>query len=180
MIGIDYGVRRVSIACAEQGWADAFSVPETNRGEELAVMAAWAQLTLMGYHVDERWPIFIESAITGASGNAQTAAGMAETCGALLACFPGRAYKVAPSSWKALVCGHGGLDKKGVAAWLEREHPSFAEACRKPNGKLDQDRVDAACLSLCTLDGLAARRPVPRSRARPVLRGRSKAADQPG
>lgn len=174
MIGIDYGVRRVAVAyLGGASWAEALVVKESDRGSELVEMQEWVLNAVGGLKGD----IFIESAIGGMSGNIQTVVGMAETCGALMACFPGRAHKVAPSSWKALVCGSGRLDKAGVAAWLEREHPALAEACRKPNGKLDQDRVDATCLGLCTVDGLAERRTVPRRRARPVLRAGPSPAD---
>jgi len=169
-IGIDYGVRRVAIACPSQGWVEAYELkPGNDRGTELSYLQEMTDSTLEAKGVTAM-PVFLESAIGGAAGNLQTLVGMGMTAGALAACFPGRVHLVAPSSWKALVCGSGRLDKAGVAAWLESTHPALAEACRKSNGKLDQDRVDATCLGLCTVDGLAARCSVPRSRARPVLR----------
>lgn len=182
MIGIDYGVRRVAIALIQRGEVEAYDCTKDSarmgwdRAGELYEMGQWAKLMVGGM----QGPIFVESPIGGMSGNMQTLAGMAETCGALLSCFPGRAHKVAPSSWKALVCGNGSFDKARVSAWLQAEHPSLYDACLKPSGKVDQDRVDAACLGLCTVAGLAERSSMPRKRSRPVLRGGSKAADEPG
>jgi hypothetical protein len=182
MIGIDYGVRRVAVACPSQGWADAMSVKEQRRSAELGALVSFTRACMdraIREGASRVCPVFVESPIGGASGNMQVAVHMGMTAGAIAACFPGRAHLVAPSSWKALVCGSGRLDKPAVAAWLEREHPSLAEACRKPNGKLDQDRVDATCIGLCTLAGLAERSELSRHRPRSVLRGRRTAADQP-
>lgn len=168
-IGIDYGIRRVACALPTMEWAETLELKpgKHDRGRELRFMADFVREFVGG----RPEPIFLESPIGGMSGNMQTLVGMGMTAGAIAACFPGRVHLVAPSSWKALVCGSGRLDKAGVSDWLEREHPTLAEACRKPNGKLDQDRVDATCLGLCTVDGLAERCRVPRKRARPVLRG---------
>lgn len=169
MIGIDYGVRRVAVACPSQGWVTALTLnPGRDRASELEELANYAWHEVMDRQLASEL-IYIESAIGGMSGNIQTIVGMAETCGAVMACFPGRITRVAPASWKAAVCGNGRLDKQGVSTWLSTHHPSLAEACRLPNGKLDQDRVDATCLGLY-VPGLAAGRRVPRSRTRKVLR----------
>lgn len=176
MIGVDYGVRRVAVACPSQGWATALTLkPGADRGNELNELAQFVR----GRVADMEGHIYIESAIGGMSGNIQTVVGMAETCGAIMACFPGRATRVAPSSWKAAVCGNGRLDKAGVSAWLEQHHPALAAACRLANGKLDQDRVDATCLGLY-VPGVAGERPVRRSRSRAVLRVGPQAADEQG
>lgn len=49
---------------------------------------------------------------------------------------------VSPSAWKKAVVGHGGADKRAVAAWLEHEQPALARLATS------QDLADAACLAL--------------------------------
>lgn len=185
MIGVDYGVRRIAVAFPAMKIAHVYDCTKMSKAEgwdrsqELGEMANWLKATVWPLYGIDPPTLFVESPIGGASGNMRTAVQMGETSGAILACFPGRAVQVAPSSWKALVCGSGRLDKAAVAQWLETHHPALAEACRKPSGKLDQDRVDATCLGLCTTAGLAERSELPRSRQRRVLRQRPEPGDQP-
>ena len=47
------------------------------------------------------------------------------------------------SSWKKEVCGHGGLAKPDIAAWLKVHQPMFFDNCLD-----DQNKIDATCISM--------------------------------
>ena len=137
-IGVDYGMRRVAVACAEDGIAMAFKCASVDRGKELAMLSRWylAHAPLPGH-------LWIESAIQGGSGNVQTTVKLASTQGAIMSVHVGEVSIVAPSSWKAGVVGNGNANKELVAIWLAEFYPDLYDACHG-----DQDQIDAMCMSL--------------------------------
>lgn len=171
--GIDYAFRRVAVACPAAGWSRAYSVPKSDRGREASELAHWVART-----VPPASRVFIESPIGGGSNNRQTLVGMAETEGAILGVLGGDCVieKVAPSSWKKIVCDNGSLNKEAVARWLLEHEPALSEACSG-----DQDRVDATCLALVgrARGPVAGLSELPRRGARRVLRQVRDAADEP-
>lgn len=171
--GVDVGQRKVAVACPEEGWARAYTVHESTPHLEKSALSYWLVEQLDG-DTDAR--LWVESAVVAGARNLQSSIGIAMTVGALISDHPTRQVTlVPPSTWKKTVTGHGEYDKQQVAEWLEQHHPALAEACRKPSGKLDQDRVDATCLGLhgriaSSELGLARARRVPRSRSHSFLR----------
>jgi hypothetical protein len=137
-LGVDYGMRRIAVACAEDGFAAAFHCTSMDRGKELRMLAGWylAHAPLPGH-------LWIEGAIQGGSKNVQTTVKLAATQGAIMAAHVGAVSIVAPSSWKAGTVLNGNANKELVSFWLAETYPELWEACCG-----DQDQIDAMCMSL--------------------------------
>ena len=136
-IGVDYGFRRVAIACAEMGWATSVYTPKLwDRGLELRVLATCLD------DQEHETHMFIEGAIGAGPLNIQTIVGMAATQGALMLAHNGPSTIVAVSSWKKGVIGNGSADKELVGIWLAEIWPNLYAACDT------QDEIDAMCMSL--------------------------------
>lgn len=158
-MGVDYGVRRVSVALvgpsgtgghtAALRWdrREYPTLSEVHRRafDELSIRSmSWRPLA-----------IAVEAPIVGMSKNAQTAVHMAMMAGAIsagVAPSTGRRGPVvefvAPSSWKLAVVGHGNASKHDVADWLRATHQTIYAGLCDSRGKPDQDQVDAYCLAL--------------------------------
>lgn len=165
--GVDVGMRRLAVASPDAGIFEKIDLGRKigDRRQELLILSNWFdELIMPGADV------WVESAIMGGAGNVQTAVKLAMTVGVLYA-SPGPAtmQTVAPSSWKAAVCGHGHASKDDVRAWVETHLPASATACADI-----EDLFDATCIAvygrLATQGELGEKRRVPRRRHRPVLR----------
>jgi len=160
-------MRRLAVASPDIGIFEKINLGNKigNRRTELRTLARWFdELIVPGSDV------WVESAIMGGAGNVQTAVKLAMTVGAIFA-SPGPASMqlVAPSSWKAAVCGHGHASKDDIRTWVENHLPESATACADI-----EDLFDATCIAeygrLAAEGGLAAPRSVSRRRHRAVLR----------
>lgn len=140
-LGVDYGTRRIAIACCEQEWAYSYeSKKEADRGIELYRLANFYRSKQMQYGIPAH--LWIESAIMGISMNVNTTVGMASAQGAVLATHAGPCNVVSVSAWKAALVGHGHATKDDVALWLRDNYVHLWNACES------QDEMDAMCLSL--------------------------------
>lgn len=147
--GIDYSSRKVAVAVIEDSsvrlWS--WAAPKRVVGREATQMMfeaveGWASQTslLLDAHV------VLESPITGASNNRQTAAAMAAGFGGLWFCcmFHGaeQVSVAAPSQWKKALTGNGASTKEQVQRWLALELPDVAAEVS------GDDEADAVCLAL--------------------------------
>lgn len=138
-VGVDYGVRRIAMACVAYEEAESFvAPPNIDRASQLFDLVAWFKEFTPRTH----FRLWIESAIQGASKNVQTTVGMAATQGAILAAHGGPCSIVAPASWKHGTHGNGHASKADMKAWLKLTHPDLAWQCN------NQDEVDAMCIAL--------------------------------
>jgi hypothetical protein len=174
--GVDVGMRRLAVACPETGVVKAYKLPVSDdRATELHQLQTWAQVA-----IPPGSRVWVEAQFQQ-PGLGTTAIKLAMTSAVVLASAAasgGMGTLVPPSTWKMVVCGNGGLDKVGVAAWLATNHPALSAAC---DG--DQDQIDACCIGLYGQDcsaGLVAPRKLPRRRPRKVLRSKLEGVDEPG
>lgn len=156
-LGVDYGSRRVAIAClvldeknpdavVAQVWVRRYPASD----DVYTVLGAAYDLMTAADTAMRPLVIAIESPIVGANKNAQTAVKLSMMAGALCAAA-GKGTSgillVAPSTWKAEVVGRGNASKSDVVSWLRVRHPGLVDAASQ-DGKVDQDVVDALCLAL--------------------------------
>lgn len=144
--GLDFGTRRVALACAETGFGTILrlkdsgknAVPIEDAGRQ---MGQWL-VDNLPYDPD---PIFFaERPFVGRPhGNVRTAIGQALTVGGVLAQAPGEIHLIEQAAWKKAVIGRGNASKEDIAVWLRTWHPTLSSAAHG-----DQDLVDAFCISL--------------------------------
>lgn len=149
--GLDFGTRRLAIACAESGWCAQVHLPDSGKrtvriedaGEQLA---RWLnQLPDAPWQINDIDPRFYaERPFVGRPhGNVRTAIGQALTVGGVLAQAPGEIYLVEQAEWKKAVVGSGNASKGAIAEFLERHYGALSAAAGG-----DQDIIDAFCISL--------------------------------
>lgn len=136
--GIDPKLRGIAVCCPDLELWEEVNVEASDRGSEIWDLVGWFK----GMPIEAEDIVAIEAPIAGASGNVQTAVGIAVTVGAVLAETRGWGFLVAPASWKAAIVGHGHADKPDIRAWLEASDPQAAQACGR-----SKDLVDATCLA---------------------------------
>lgn len=151
VVGFDPGLVRIGAAGVDdrgRQWCFSWQRPRTVAANREARVEA-ALLGMCSVLTPERVAgarVVLEAPITGGSGNAWTAAGLAGVWGAaVLRCIELGAESlssVPPAAWKKAVCGRGDLGKDQVRAWLSVRHPAWSELARS------QDEADAACLAL--------------------------------
>lgn len=143
-LGVDFGVRRIAVACADPGHENAVSYEfkKSDRGMELNYLEDRFQYVLITSRFVGDTHLWIEGAIAAGVKNLQTTVALAATQGAIIACHGSPTTIVPVSTWKKGVCGHGGLTKEGVEAWLLQFRPDLYAICRS------QDERDAMCMSL--------------------------------
>lgn len=154
VIGVDYGTKRYEWVCVRHRATSTFKA----HPREDQVLATWVIARNFRKEISEHFTqhaiirahMNVEAPITGGSGNAQTAAAMAMTAGALIATVHDLDVNlsvklVLPASWKSTVVGKGNASKTQVAAWLREQHPDYSDLCGS-----SQDLRDATCLGLYT------------------------------
>ena len=123
---------------------------EGNRAAEIVQCTEQLLAGIEGHEIDE---VYIEEPYIGHS--TQSSLQLAHMCGAVLQVL-GATTQLKPqlvpvSTWKKQVLGKGSLDKEGIIAWLETNHPEWLDECRylSPTGldRINQDRADAICVS---------------------------------
>lgn len=152
-LGIDLGGRKISWALLTEDRllevGDLELKASGNRAQELHLCAM--PITGLVTYADV---ICVEEAIVGRGVRASLQ--IAQNSGHVLGMIGERTHHnpvlVPSGTWKKTVCGNGGLDKQGVAAWLEEHHADWFRQCRytSPTGlpRINQDRIDAICLAL--------------------------------
>lgn len=143
-IGVDFGVRRIAIACADPGSVTAVSYDfaKADRGMELNYLTDRFQQFLVDAQTIGDTHLWIEGAIAAGSKNLQTMAALAATQGAIIGVHGSPVTIVSVASWKHGTCGNGSAPKEHVSQWLAETHFALYNACST------QDEVDAMCMSL--------------------------------
>jgi Holliday junction resolvasome RuvABC endonuclease subunit len=122
IIGVDPGLRKVTLACSE-GMRTHIQVARSERWRELneirdeirLLMARWAQ-------VEKIDRIYLEEPVVAGARNLRATIGIAETAGVVLSL--GIPVTLVPvSSWKKAVIGSGRASKEDVAEWFTRTYP---------------------------------------------------------
>ena len=154
--GVDYGKRKLAIAIIEGDELIAFydydwPKPTTKKalaaagpeqlGDNLAIMESTASGI---FELHRPTLVAVERPLsTTRGGNATMDLNMAAGVLTLAARNAGSPVVLtASNSWKKVVCGHGGLDKQGVADWVAEHHPTVATSAPT------QDCLDAFCLAI--------------------------------
>lgn len=152
-LGIDLGGRRIAWSVASEtdliGVAHFESKINKNRALEVAACTDALMTAITGMAITE---VFIEEPYIGKG--TRSSLQLAQMCGAVLQVLGAHTtlnpQLVPVSTWKLQVCGKGNLDKDGVTAWLDHNHPEWLDDCRfrSPRGleRVNQDRVDAICI----------------------------------
>lgn len=152
-LGIDLGGRKISWAVISNGELEQVDhldlKPTGNRAEELHLCSK----AISGF-INDIDVICVEEAMVGRGVRASLQ--IAQNSGHVLGMIGEKSYHnpilVPSGTWKKVVCGNGGLDKQGVATWLEGQHADWFKQCiyTSPRGlrRTNQDRVDAICLAL--------------------------------
>lgn len=145
-IGIDYGTRKVAVAVLtnemEVVAVEDLVLAPADRASELYVLSGFVQHIVTPYK--DSAVACIESAILGASLNAQTLANLGYTAGAASLALSMLGIKnsyVASASWKKVVLGNGAAKKEAVQAWVHDEWPWLDIKT--------QDQADALALAAC-------------------------------
>lgn len=127
-IGIDYGTRKVAVAVIAQDFTlralDDLVLTQTERYNELRVLSAFVHEVVAPYAHSAN--AVIESAILGASMNAQTLVNLGYTAGAMCVTLINQQITsqfVASATWKKEVIGRGNATKEEVAAWARTVWP---------------------------------------------------------
>lgn len=124
------------------------SMPETCARAASETRSLVIRLAEEGIEVTHAW---IESPVVGRGGAQVTikqAVVNGAVQGALYDC--GVAVEtVQNTSWKRVVCGHGGMGKPDVTLWLHRHRVDLARILDS------QDLVDAACIALHGVEALS-------------------------
>lgn len=148
-IGIDYGTRKVAVAVIDQHFKlrslDDLVLSQTERYNELRVLSTFVHEVVAPYSHSAN--AVIESAILGASMNAQTLANLGYTAGALCVTLINQGITsqfVASATWKKEAIGRGNATKEEVMAWATAVWP---EAPIKT-----QDMADALAMAACARD----------------------------
>lgn len=143
--GVDFGARRLAVACPVYGLAAEIRLPDPTRKRpadphrELRDLTAWFVDMVPGTA-----SVWVEAPFVGrGNANSRTAIRLGMTVGAVLARHAGPAHVVDQSTWKHEVIGDGSAGKPAVRAWLEGHHPALAALCGE-----SQDLVDATCIAL--------------------------------
>lgn len=153
--GVDYGMRKLAIAVLTDGECQFYDYdwpkPTTKKAlalagpEELGDHLVIQESTASGIFAAHRPSLVaIERPLTSKlGGNSIMALNQVSGVLALAArCSGSPITYVASNTWKKVVCGHGGLDKAGVARWVEAHHPEVFRSAPT------QDCLDAFCLAL--------------------------------
>lgn len=146
--GCDVAMRRVALACPTTGTVTLWTSPVARMVPvELlcAEVARWAATA-----VDTGDVVAVELPVVAGMRNLQSTIKVALVTGAVMAGLGSAGavvHPVAISTWKKEICGHGNLDKAGVASWLHEHHPDLAAICGQV-GTFTQDAVDATCIAL--------------------------------
>jgi len=156
--GVDYGKRKLAVAIIDSSpeprgvlYDYDWPRPTTKRalaevgpellGDHLIVQES----TASGIFTSHRPTLVaVERPLTTTRGGNATM-DLNQVCGVLVLAARNAGATVvltASSSWKKVVCGHGGFDKEQVAAWVAQRHPAWARAAPT------QDCLDAFCLAL--------------------------------
>lgn len=148
-IGVDYGTRKVAIAVIAQDFTlralDDLVLTQTERYNELRVLCAYLTAVVAPYAHSAN--AVIESAILGASMNAQTLVNLGYTAGALCLALSNQGITsdfLASATWKKEAIGRGNATKEEVMAWATAVWP---EAHIKT-----QDQADALAMAACARD----------------------------
>lgn len=171
VVGVDVGVRRLAMACPDQGWSDYVDLGRQHgrndhfaRHEELSYLKDWCWSAMVDWDCDVREvDLVIERTTASHATTAATGEAMNQTIGVVLAADDWRsATLVAQSTWKAQLLGYGHADKEDINAWLRLSAPALHAICST------EDEVDAMCIGLYGVmlhDGVI-EVPAPKKRAR--------------
>lgn len=149
-IGVDYGIRKVAVACPSSGL---FNSVEFTREKNTYVPEddILALMLLSDWLYSKCWNIkadivVIESAIQGASRNIRTGLLMSRMQGSLMAEATRlgiETIEVAPAKWKKEIVGKGTASKIEVSTAIKIRYPEYYKHCEG-----DQDITDATAISL--------------------------------
>ena len=141
--GIDLAARSWHAARIENGQHTVYScVIKPKKTEERAKILRTLSVELATL-LDGADPVYIEEPVVAGVRNLRSSLMLAQTAGALMSRISGPVALVPVSSWKKEVCGHGGLGKPEVAAWLKVNQPMFFDNCLD-----DQNKIDATCIAM--------------------------------
>ena len=141
--GIDLAGRAWHASRIENGQHTVYScVIKPKKLEERAKVLKTLSIELATL-LDGSDPVYIEEPVVAGARNLRSSLMLAHTAGALMSRISGPVTLVPVSSWKKGVCGHGGINKLEVAAWLQINHPTYFDNCLD-----DQNYIDATCISL--------------------------------
>lgn len=159
--GVDLGTRRLAIACPaiELVWSVDLTVgpgSAARKRQFVTELEAGQELGRLVTEFLKDWdagdgtalfdPVFVAERpiLRTVRPNVKVAVGMGLSAGAALSRLPGRSVLLGhPSLWKKALCGNGNASKDDVRAWIEKRHPTLAEACGQ-----DEDRFDAVGIAL--------------------------------
>lgn len=141
-VGIDLGLRKVAVSIPERGVLRSI---ELNRGDYTRAEELLKLQQFVTGVVPTAAIVSIEMPILGLSRNAQTAIGIGQTCGVVMASVAAcsrEIHDVAVSSWKKAVVGRGNATKDDVGDWLRTNHEALYRGCEG-----NQDLIDASCIA---------------------------------
>jgi Holliday junction resolvasome RuvABC endonuclease subunit len=128
-------------------------------------------LTVAWEHGAEDVNVGVEAPVLG-RGGARATITQSIVHGALVAEFADyegvTVWQVNNQQWKKRVVGIGNASKDQIERWAKTNHPEYVRRTRRPQGKPDQDAIDALCIWHSTCITTRVRRRIARSRSRTV------------
>lgn len=134
IVGVDLGTRRVALSCIDEDFVWSLDM------DKVALRRIYSSEWQMGTALAESSYLAMRNAGIAPSKmyferpvvfkNVNTSVGQALSAGAFFSHLPGQAVQIYPSSvWKKEVIGSGNANKADTRSWVEREHPTLAQAC---------------------------------------------------